>query len=91
MTIYAGDQHSATITNKQEIYTWGNGDYYRLGHGMLIDELLPKKIEVLQDVYVTDVALGTIHSLCITNEGFVYSWGSSKDGVLGVISEQYRD
>lgn len=51
---------------------------------MLLDEIEPKKIELLQDVYVVDVALGTIHSLCITNEGFVYAWGSSKDSVLGM-------
>lgn len=45
--LYAGDQHSACITASKELYTWGNGDYYRLGHGMLMDELEPKKVEVL--------------------------------------------
>ncbi|CAK74586.1 unnamed protein product (macronuclear) [Paramecium tetraurelia] len=89
--LYCGDQHSACITTNKELYTWGNGDYYRLGHGMLLDEMEPKKIEILQDVYVLDVALGTIHSLCITNEGFVYAWGSSKDSVLGMPTQQYKD
>lgn len=58
---------------------------------MLMDEMEPKKLEVLQDVYILDAALGTIHTLCITNEGFVYSWGSSKDNVLGVPGEAYKD
>lgn len=38
-----------------------------------------------------DVALGTAYSLCITNEGFVYAWGCSKDNVLGIDKEQYED
>jgi len=38
----AGERHSACITNKHELYTWGCGSNYRLGHGLLIDELVPK-------------------------------------------------
>eukprot|EP00330_Aristerostoma_sp_ATCC50986_P001610 CAMPEP_0114602012 /NCGR_PEP_ID=MMETSP0125-20121206/24642_1 /TAXON_ID=485358 ORGANISM="Aristerostoma sp., Strain ATCC 50986" /NCGR_SAMPLE_ID=MMETSP0125 /ASSEMBLY_ACC=CAM_ASM_000245 /LENGTH=97 /DNA_ID=CAMNT_0001811837 /DNA_START=329 /DNA_END=622 /DNA_ORIENTATION=- len=37
-----GERHSACITNKHELYTWGCGSNYRLGHGLLIDELVPK-------------------------------------------------
>jgi alpha-tubulin suppressor-like RCC1 family protein len=52
----AGDQHSAAITKDHELFTWGNGinliilplgDYFRLGHGICMDELEPKKVEVL--------------------------------------------
>ena len=41
-----------------------------------MDELEPKMVEVLQNVYVTHVSCGTNHTLCITNEGFLYAWGS---------------
>jgi alpha-tubulin suppressor-like RCC1 family protein len=41
-----------------------------------MDELIPKKVETLEDMYVIDVSCGSTHTLCITNEGFVYSWGS---------------
>jgi alpha-tubulin suppressor-like RCC1 family protein len=46
-SLAAGDQHSAAISCDNELYTWGNGDYYRLGHGLCMDELEPKKVEVL--------------------------------------------
>lgn len=53
--IDAGDQHSAAISNSNELYTWGCGTYFRLGHGVALDQKLPKIVEVLEDVYVTKV------------------------------------
>ena len=31
--IAAGESHSAAITDKGALYTWGRGNYGRLGHG----------------------------------------------------------
>lgn len=31
--ISCGDQHSAGISESFELYTWGCGSYFRLGHG----------------------------------------------------------
>ena len=84
ISIAAGDQHSATISSSNELYTWGCGAYYRLGHGLAFDELVPKKVEVLEDVYVTQVSCGVSHTLCITNEGFIYGWGNGMCGKLGI-------
>ena len=69
--IAAGDQHSAILTDQNELFTWGNGDYFRLGHGFCLDQLEPKVVEVLTDVYVTHVSCGTNHTLCVTNEGYL--------------------
>lgn len=84
LLIEAGDQHSAAISSSNELYTWGCGAYYRLGHGLAFDELTPKKVEVLEDVYVTHVSCGASHTLCITNEGFIYGWGNGMCGKLGI-------
>lgn len=51
-----------------------------------MDELKPKKIDVLEDVYVEHVGCGSTHTLCVTNEGFVYAWGSGGNGKLGINS-----
>lgn len=56
-----------------------------------MDEIRPKKIDVLEDVYVEHVGCGSTHTLCITNEGFVYAWGSGGNGKLGINSENFKD
>ena len=33
VVIAAGESHSAAITDKGALYTWGRGNYGRLGHG----------------------------------------------------------
>lgn len=52
-----------------QLAAWGNGSHFRLGHGLASDELAPKKVVVLEDVYVTHISCGMNHTLAITNEG----------------------
>lgn len=53
--VSAGYRHSAAVTEDGEIYTWGEGDYGRLGHGdnhsrLFLVSLLPEL--VLPDLHV---------------------------------------
>ena len=41
--IEAGNNHSMTITELGELYTWGEGIYGQLGHGVNNIEQYPKK------------------------------------------------
>lgn len=36
MQIACGNTHSAAVTSEGELYTWGKGNYGRLGHGKVI-------------------------------------------------------
>ena len=42
--IACGSSHSAAITSSGELYTWGLGDYGRLGHGDNTTQLKPKLV-----------------------------------------------
>lgn len=57
--IACGSSHSAAITSKGELFTWGKGRYGRLGHGNVDDCLKPKLVEALKNYKVTDVACGS--------------------------------
>lgn len=45
--IACGSSHSAAITSNGELYTWGLGDYGRLGHGDNTTQLKPKLVSQL--------------------------------------------
>lgn len=57
--IACGSSHSAAITSKGELFTWGKGRYGRLGHGNGDDCLKPKLVEALKNYKVIDVACGS--------------------------------
>ena len=55
----------------------------RLGHGDQQNQLLPKKIEALAGQRVIAVSAGGRHSLALTADGAVWSWGGGREGRLG--------
>lgn len=64
--IAAGESHSAAITEKLTLFTWGNGAFGRLGHNLDIDELIPKQVDDLSQEDVEYVSLGENHSIALS-------------------------
>ena len=44
--IACGTGHSAAITTNGELYTWGQGDHGRLGHGDTVSQPKPKQVHI---------------------------------------------
>lgn len=44
--VACGSAHSAAISSSGELFTWGLGDYGRLGHGDLVTQLKPKQVRI---------------------------------------------
>jgi alpha-tubulin suppressor-like RCC1 family protein len=83
-SISAGEQHSACITQNHELYTWGSGANYRLGHGSLHNSLKPERVQHISDHYVIKVSSGSTHTLCLTRDGHIFAMGSGINGRLGI-------
>ncbi|PZC79825.1 hypothetical protein B5X24_HaOG215814 [Helicoverpa armigera] len=85
VAIACGGAHSACLTARGRIYTWGKGRYGRLGHGDSEDQLVPKLVDALSSYRVVDVACGSgdAQTLCITDDDNVWSWGDGDYGKLG--------
>ncbi|XP_063970630.1 E3 ubiquitin-protein ligase HERC2-like [Lytechinus pictus] len=83
--IACGSSHSAAVTSSGELYTWGLGEYGRLGHGDSTTQLRPKLVKALVGKRVIQVACGSrdAQTLTLTDEGMVYSWGDGDFGKLG--------
>lgn len=42
--VACGSAHSACVTARGHLYTWGHGEFGRLGHGDYLTQLLPKMV-----------------------------------------------
>lgn len=66
-----GAQFSLALTKSGNIWTWGKGDYFRLGHGTDQHVRKPTLIESLRDRKIIHVAVGALHCLAVTDTGQV--------------------
>lgn len=83
--ISAGYNHSCAITEDGELYVWGRNSSGQLGLGKKAPKVVPKptKVEHLAGMKIKVAALGSEHSIAITDEGVTLSWGSGQSGRLG--------
>lgn len=89
--VAAGESHSAAITEKHNLFTWGNGGFGRLGHETDMKEGSPKLIEELKHESIVQVSCGAFHTIAVSNRGHVYSFGQNKYGKLGIHSAQSKE
>ncbi|KAG8562098.1 hypothetical protein GDO81_015589 [Engystomops pustulosus] len=87
--VCAGDAHFSVVTVEKELYTWvnmqgGSKLHGQLGHGDRASYRQPKHVEKLQGKSVQQVSCGGDFTVCITDEGQLYSFGSDYYGCLGV-------
>ena len=84
MLVAAGDSHSmALTTDKGHLYTWGLGDYGKLGHGDTTPALNPRHLEFFRAERLVWAAGGSFHSAAVVElTGLVYTWGGGSYGKL---------
>lgn len=90
--------HAAALTKSGKVFTWGSAKSGQLGIRSLVDTPVPLLVGhckrcnpearfsdagLLADKNVTRIAVGGSHTLALTEEGQVYSWGSSGHGQSG--------
>ncbi|MEE6507642.1 hypothetical protein FKM82_027611 [Ascaphus truei] len=81
--VECGSQFSVALTKSGAVYTWGKGDYHRLGHGSDDHVRRPRQVQGLQGKKVIAIAIGSLHCVCCTEDGEVYTWGDNDEGQLG--------
>ena len=91
VAVSAGYRHSAAITSDGLLYTWGEGEYGRLGTGDGQSKYTPSLVKDLADVGA--VSCGCSHTLVLSKDKkTIWSFGSGEGGRLGHgdTSRQYR-
>ncbi|RRT59100.1 hypothetical protein B296_00038128 [Ensete ventricosum] len=72
VSVTCGADHTTAYSESDDqVYSWGWGDFGRLGHGNSSDVFTPQPIKVLQGLKIKQIACGDSHCLAVTMNGEV--------------------
>lgn len=98
VSVAAGAFHSLALKSDGTVWAWGRNDNGQLGDNTTTDRLTPVRVSGIIPVSpaasvkaydptalktVTSIAAGWQHSMALTSNGYVYSWGVNYAGQLG--------
>jgi alpha-tubulin suppressor-like RCC1 family protein len=102
-SIACGSQHTIAVSESGEVFAWGDNRCAQLGissgsndraiSGAVSNTMTaimasgPVLVEALKHERIIAVTCGAYHSLCLTANGALYSWGRAANGRLG----QFQD
>ena len=70
----SGDAHTLALDKTSKVWSWGDGDYGKLGRGGGETTKVPKAVDDLDSVDTCKVMCGNQFSLALTKDGKLYSW-----------------
>jgi RCC1 and BTB domain-containing protein len=91
--VAAGGFHTVALEEGGVLWVWGSGDYRQLGMGGTDNLLVPTRVveaEVFGGSLVRTVACGDFHTLVVTEDGVVWTFGDGEHGCLGLNDEDDR-
>ena len=72
--IVCGGYHTAALTKKGEVFTWGYNSYGQLGHGDYDERTIPTKVTSLDGFVIISISCGQWHTAAITDKGEIFTW-----------------
>ena len=77
------DSSWAAITRDGQLYMWGYNGSGQLGDGTSTNAYSPVQPKFEEPVRIARVACGRYHTVALSTDGQVYTWGSNSIGQLG--------
>ena len=83
--VESGLNHTLVLTHKNNVYCMGSNDRGQLGLNDDMDRNVPSHIDskYFNHEKIIQISCASDHSLALSKNGNVYSWGSSDHGELG--------
>lgn len=77
--------NSAALGENGRVYTWGSGVGGRLGNGTTTArQTTPVLVAgLIANLRVTDLSVGSGHTVVLTDAGRIFSWGNRREGNMG--------
>ena len=70
----SGDSQTVCSTASNLVFSWGDGDYGKLGRGGNEGSKVPKKVDGLTGKPVVKMLCGSQFAIVLTANGHVYTW-----------------
>ena len=86
VAVAAGAGHTIVSTQTGRVFTFGCGQYGKLGHNSQASEYTPRLVKALADVHVSGVAAGYWCTAAFTDAGHIFTWG--QNGALGHVGSK---
>jgi RCC1 and BTB domain-containing protein len=77
-SITCGWSHTVALSSCGKVFTWGNGDHGKLGHGTTAKVAVPKLVESLAHLRVIKIASYNEHTAALCHAGLGFSHGSGQ-------------
>ncbi|CAI8053290.1 Ultraviolet-B receptor UVR8 [Geodia barretti] len=85
LSVTCGAEHTIALC-QEGVYSWGSSSHGQLGHGDTLKRSRPVQISTLADKGIIAVECGQYHSLALSDDHSVWSWGWGVHGQLGLQS-----
>jgi len=83
IAVHSGGKHVMAITQDGKLFSWGEGEDGKLGHGDTLSRHSPTLVTTLASKRISDIGCGSSHSAAVTSCGELYTWGLGDYGRLG--------
>ena len=83
VSVSAGTEFTAAITEDGSLYTWGANGKGQLGDGSVTAKSTPVRITLGSGESVSRVSAGNYHTASVTESGSLYVWGANDFSQIG--------
>ena len=83
-SVSAGWGHTVAVDTQGDVYTWGDNTHGELGRSTTSTPAdKPGKADTPAGVTFTQASAGGSHSVAVSDDGSIYTWGNTANGQLG--------
>lgn len=83
----SGDSHMIALTSNARVFTWGYNRYGQIGNGTRLNQSIPLDITpflgLTENEYATFISVSGYHTMVLTSNHRVLSWGWGVRGQIG--------
>lgn len=82
--VKTGNNFTVTLKSNGTVWSFGTNTNGELGLGDNTYRNSPEQVEILENIVVEQISVGTSHIIALTQDGKVYTWGLNSNGQLGL-------